>query len=74
MKKDAVITLVVTGVVVVGMTVVMARAQRAASSADFGRTARMGFWRGVKGFADSQSMWWGELGLRAGTMYNRCRL
>jgi hypothetical protein len=66
-------TLVVYGVVMVGLAVVMVKAQRAASSPDFGRTAQMRVWRSVKGVADRNSEWWGDLGLRAGTMYNRCR-
>jgi hypothetical protein len=64
---------VVYGIVMVGLGVVMVRVQRAASRPDFGKTTQMWAWRGVKQVADRNSAWWGDLGLKAGTMYNRCR-
>jgi hypothetical protein len=64
---------VLLGCVYVGAAVVIVKVQRAASSPDFGKSAQMRVWRGVKGFADRNSVWWGDVGLRAGTMYNRCR-
>jgi hypothetical protein len=73
MNKSIAGQMIVYGVVMVSFTVIMVRVQRAASQPDFGKTAQMYVWRGVKGFADRNSTWWGDMGLRAGTMYNRCR-
>jgi hypothetical protein len=73
MNGKAVGTLVVMGVVYVGMVVVVAKVQRSASSPDFGVGVRMRAWRGVKTFADSRANWWGDIGLRAATQYQRCR-
>lgn len=65
--------LVLVGCVYVGLAVAVVKVQRAASSPDFGKTAQMAVWRQVKGFADRNANWWGDMGLKAGTMYNRCR-
>lgn len=73
MSSKSVGMMVVVGVVYVGLVVAVVKVQRAASSPDFGRTARMGAWRGVKTFADRRAMRWGDIGLMAGTKYNRCR-
>jgi hypothetical protein len=73
MNGRAVGHLAVYAVVMVGITVALVKVQRAASSPDFGKTAQMGAWRAVKVFADRNTNWWGDVGLRAGTMYNRCR-
>lgn len=73
MKVKGVVTLVMVGVVYVGLVVAVAKVQRAASSPDFGVGVRMKAWRGVKGFADSRAEWWGDVGLRAATRYQRCR-
>jgi hypothetical protein len=73
MNKSMTGQMIVYGVVMVGLTVMMVKVQRAASQPDFGKTAQMRVWRGLKGVADRNAVWWGDLGLRAGTMYNRCR-
>lgn len=72
-KGKGIGTLLVMGVVYVGVVVAVQRVQRAASSPDFGVATRMKVWRGVKGFADARSTWWGDVGLKAATQYQRCR-
>jgi hypothetical protein len=72
-KGKGIGTLLVMGVVYVGVIVAVQRVQRAASSPDFGVGIRMKAWRGVKGFADARSEWWGDIGLKAATRYQRCR-
>lgn len=73
MKTKGIGTLVVMGVVYVGVIVLVQRVQRSASSPDFGVATRMKAWRGVKTFADARSEWWGDIGLKAATRYQRCR-
>lgn len=66
-------SLVLVGCVYACIVVVVVKVQRGASSPDFGKALQMRVWRGVKRVADEKREWWGDVALKAGTQYNRCR-
>jgi hypothetical protein len=63
----------VVGVVYVGFAIAIVKVQRAASSPDFGKGIRMRMYQDVQKVAYRQASWWGQLGLKAESMYGKSR-